>query len=138
MLNIDATFLVVFVIIWILVFVLNKVFFNPMRRIRDVRRGELDRNQGTARRALEEYDRTLERLEQSLREARSQADRTRESLSAEALKEKAKLLGDVGAEYRRNVEKAKEDLRTELQGLKRDMDSRVESLARKIEERLVS
>lgn len=138
MLNIDVTFLVVFVIVWILVFVLNKVFFNPMKRIRDVRRGELDRNQGTARRALEQYDRTLERLEQSLREARSQADRTRESLSAEALKEKAKLLEDVGAVYRRNVEKAKEDLRTELQGLKRDMDSRVESLARKIEERLVS
>ncbi len=138
MLNIDATFLIVFAIVWVLVFVLTRIFFNPIKRVRDARQAEIDKNEKAAGEALGQYDRTLERLEQSLREARTDADKLRDSLSSEALKEKARLLEELGAEYRRNVEKAKEDLRRELQGLKRDMDSRVESIARKIEERLVS
>ena len=138
MLNIDATFLIVFVVVWILVFVLSKVFFGPLRKVRDARKAVLDGNAEAARAALEQYDRTLTGLEQSLRDARAAADRTRESLSAEALKQKAQLLEELGAEYRRNVEQAKDELRAELQGLEREMDSKVEAIARQIEERLTS
>ncbi len=138
MLNIDATFLIVFAVVWILVFVLTRVFFNPIRKVRDARKAVLDGNAEAARAALEQYDQTLARLEQSLRDARASADRTRESLSAEALKQKTKLLEELGLEYRRNVEQAKDELRAELQGLERDMDTRVESIARQIEERLIS
>jgi len=137
MLEVSLNFLVVFFILWILVFVLNKIFFGPVRRIRDQRRDELKRNRESARRALEKYDRTVEQLEQALKAARAQAEQERESLSAAALQEKAQWLGDLGAEHRRNVDKAKEDLGRALTGLKQDMDSQVETIARKIEERLL-
>lgn len=137
MLNVDGSFIVVFFIVWILVLVLNKVFFSPLKRIRDKRQALLRENRESARRALETYDQTVLQIDQSLKTARARAEQVRESLSAEAVKEKARLLEELNAEYRRNVEQAKNDLNQEVQNLKKEMDSRVETISEKIEERLL-
>jgi F0F1-type ATP synthase membrane subunit b/b' len=137
MLNVDASFIVVFFIVWILVLVLGKVFFAPLKRIRDKRQAVLRENRESARRTLETYDQTVQHVDQSLKAARTQAEQIRDSLSAEALKEKARLLEELNAEFRQNVDRAKNDLNQEVQTLKKEMDSRVEAISEKIEERLL-
>jgi len=106
MIEVSLNFLVVFAILWILMFVLNKVFFGPLWKIRERRRAVRDGDRDAARKALETYDRTIERLEQSLKAARLESEALRENLGAEALREKARLLDELNAEYRRNVDKA--------------------------------
>jgi len=138
MLNIDASFLVVFAIVWILAFILKKIFFGPVKAVRNKRQEALARDREAARLALENFDRTVAGLEQSLKTARTQAEAEREALGAAALQEKSRLLGELGAESRRNVDQAKEELGRASAGLKRDMDLEVEAISRKIEERLLS
>lgn len=138
MLQISGGFLTIFFLVWVLLFALNRVFFSRVKRIRDRRSMGLKRYRETAEQALEAYDRAVRSVEQSLREARAEAERIRESLGAEALREKAKLLEELGAEYRRNVAAAKEELRQKLLSLEKDMDRRVDGIAEKIEERLLS
>ncbi|OGD25380.1 MAG: hypothetical protein A2Y56_15325, partial [Candidatus Aminicenantes bacterium RBG_13_63_10] len=91
MLNIDASFLVVFAIVWILAFILKKIFFGPVKAVRDKRQEALGRDREAARLALENFDRTVAGLEQSLKTARTQAEAEREALSAAAFQEKARL-----------------------------------------------
>jgi len=137
MIQIDGSFLVIFAIVWILVFVLNRIFFGPIKRIRDKRQDTLRQDREAAAEALDSYGQTVQRVEQSLKAARAQAEQIRESLTAEALKEKGRLLEELNAEYRGTVEKAKADLQREMQGLRREMDSQVEAISEKIEERLL-
>jgi len=138
MIQIDGSFLVIIAIVWVLVFVLNRIFFGPIKRIRDKRQDTLRHDREAAAKALDSYGEVVQRVEQSLKSARAQAEQIRESLSAEALKEKGRLLEELNAENRVAVEKAKDDLQRELRGLKREMDSQVEAISEKIEERLLS
>ena len=137
MIQIDGSFLVIFAIVWILVFVLNRVFFGPIKGIRDKRQDTLRQDREAAGNALDAYGQIVQRVEQDLKAARAQAEQVRDSLSAEALREKGRFLEELNAEYRQTVEKAKDDLRREMEGLRREMDSQVEFLSEKIEERLV-
>lgn len=67
MLQIDATAIVVFAVVWILVLVLGRIFFKPMGRILDARAERIARDQAAASEALEAYGRDLRRIEEGLR-----------------------------------------------------------------------
>jgi F0F1-type ATP synthase membrane subunit b/b' len=135
MLSLDANFVVVFAIIWILVFVLSKLFFNPVRRMRDRRESDLLADRQARQQALGSYERSLADIETTLKEAKAAAESARSRLELEALKEKNRLLAEVSAECRRQVEQARADLeRTtrELQsGLARDASSLAEQIEKK-------
>ena len=53
MLSINGTAIVVFVVVWILVLVLTRIFFKPILRILDERSGRIARDKAAAAAALE-------------------------------------------------------------------------------------
>jgi F-type H+-transporting ATPase subunit b len=138
MLQIDATAIVVFAVVWVLVLVLGRIFFKPMGRILDARAGRIARDQAAASEALEAYDRDLRRIEEGLKEARAAADGIREKAELEALKEKSRLVREVQAEGRAEVEKAKEELARQVEALKAELESRAGEFAEKIEKRIMN
>jgi F-type H+-transporting ATPase subunit b len=137
MLSINGTAIVIFLIVWVLVLVLTRVFFKPVMRILDERSGRIARDKAAADEALEAADRDLRRVEEALKEARAAADAIRDKAETEALKEKSRLVREVQAEGRAEVEKAKEELHQEMAVLKRDLDKRTEEIAKSIEKRIL-
>jgi len=137
MLQIDATALVVFAIVWILVIVLTRVFFKPILRILDERAARIARDKAGADGALKAYEDDLKRIEEGLKEARAAADGIRSAAETEALKDKSRLVREVQAEGRAEVEKAKAELRRETETLKSDLDKRTEEIAATIEKRVL-
>jgi F-type H+-transporting ATPase subunit b len=137
MLSIDASAIVIFVLVWVLVLVLGKLFFKPITRILDERAGRIARDQAAASEALEAYDRDLRRIEESLKEARAAADGIRERAELEALKEKSRLVREVQAEGRAEVERAKEELARQVETLKAELEARSGEFAEKIEKRIL-
>jgi F0F1-type ATP synthase membrane subunit b/b' len=138
MLSLDANFVVVFLIVWILVFALSKLFFNPVRRVRDSRdKGIMDKHQAYEK-ALEAYEKTLQDIEVALKQARAAAESIRDSLEAEALKEKNRLLAEIGAEYRSQVDQARASLDETVKNLKGKLELDASSLAEKIEKKFLN
>ena len=137
MLSIDASAIVIFILVWVLVLVLGKLFFKPITRILDERAGRIARDQAAASEALEAYDRDLRRIEDSLKEARAAADGIRERAELEALKEKSRLVREVQAEGRAEVERAKEELARQVEALKAELEARSGEFAEKIEKRIL-
>jgi len=137
MLQIDATALVVFAIVWILVIVLTRVFFKPILRILDERAARIARDKAGADGALKAYEDDLKRIEEGLKEARAAADGIRAAAETEALKDKSRLVREVQAEGRAEIEKAKAELRRETETLKSDLDKRTEEIAATIEKRVL-
>jgi F-type H+-transporting ATPase subunit b len=138
MLEIDATVFVTFALVWILVLVLTKVFFRPLRKVMDEREDKLRGDLSRAQSALDESARRLHQVEESLRAARREAEDIRDKFELEALKEKTKLLAEAGAAAKAEIDSARAAFEAEVARLKEELRAQAGPLAAKIEEKILS
>jgi F-type H+-transporting ATPase subunit b len=137
MLSINATALVVFAVVWILVLVLTRIFFKPILRVLDERAARIAKDKEAAESARKASEADLKRIEDGLKEARASAAAIRNTAETEALKDKSRLVREVQAEGRAEVEKAKAELAREIETLKKDLDKHTEEIAETIEKRIL-
>ena len=137
MLSIDASFIAVFLIVWILVAVLSKVFFKPVMKLISERNARIKADVDGARNALTVAEQDLQEIEARLKAARADAAMIREAAEAEGLKDKDRMLAELGEDCRAQVLKAKQELERESARLKEELQSQTELLSEKIEERLL-
>ena len=138
MLSLDANLVIVFAVVWILVFVLSKLFFNPVRRVRDQRESGIKADRQARQQALDSHEKSLAEIEASLKDAKAAAESARSLLEQEALREKNKLLAEVSAECRRQVEQARADLERVTRELQGGLERDASNLAERIEKKLLS
>ncbi|MGB9894159.1 MAG: ATP synthase F0 subunit B [Candidatus Saccharicenans sp.] len=137
MLQIDLTFVVVFILIWVLVIILTRVFFKPLLEIRSKRKKILEDNERAYKQALKDYEDHLNRIETSLKEARQESELIKEKIVTEALNEKSRLVSEIQTEVRGQVAAAQEELSLQTEKLKAELDQKVEDLAKKLEEKVL-
>ncbi len=133
----DATVIVTFVLVWVLVLILSRVFFKPVGRILAERQARLDQAKAETDRALAAAQEDLQRIEDRMKEARAASDAIWDQAESESLKEKSRIVQDLQAETRAQVEKARRDLEHEVERLKKELDAQTERLAGDIERRIL-
>lgn len=137
MLDLDISLFVVFAIVWILLFVLKKIFFNPLQKVRAERDALINQNKSAAAKSQEDYERTLSEIEEKMKKARLDAMATRNTLEKEAQQKRDELIADVSKESKKMVEKGKSDLNDQMKILFEEMEAKSEVLAKNIEKRLL-
>lgn len=137
MLSLNATVLVVFAIVWILVLILTRIFFKPILRILDERAARIAKDKDAAENARQSYEADLKRIEEGLKEARAAAEAIRNNAETEALKDKSRLVREVQAEGRAEVEKAKAELARQTEALKKELETRTAEIAESIEKKVL-
>ena len=138
MLSINFTFAVIFLLVWVLVLILSRVFFKPVGRMMEERGSRSRENKEAARKALDALTQDLRKIEESLKEAKAASDKIRESLEIEALKERTRLLSNLRAESRKQVEKAREEINIEIDRLKSELAGEVDRLSGEVERKVLS
>ncbi len=138
MLSLDGNVIIVFLVVWILLFVLTRLFFNPVRRVRNAREKVIGENKEAFENALKSYEEGARQVDQAIKVARVAAEDARASLAADAQTERSRLVAEVNAECRRQVEQAQADLRESVRELNRELESQAAALADKIEKKLVN
>ncbi|MFA9453036.1 MAG: hypothetical protein ACERK6_03900 [Candidatus Aminicenantaceae bacterium] len=138
MLQIDPSIILVIAIVWILVVVLTKTVFNPIRRVMRDRDEDIATDREAGNQAELEYESSLRKIEEDIKKARAAAYSIQDLLEKEALKEKEKLLAEVSRECRAQVNEAQQELQKQVQGLKFDLKQESARLAETIEEKLLS
>jgi F-type H+-transporting ATPase subunit b len=134
---IDATVIVVFALVWILVVILSRIFFKPILKVLDERAERIARDKAAAAESREATERDLRRVEEGLKEARAAADSIRSAAESEALKDKSRLVREVQAEGRAEVEKAKAELLREMDRLKKELEKQTAEIAGSIERKIL-
>lgn len=137
MLSIDVSLIVIFMIVWILVGVLSKVYYNPMRKIMSKRDTEIEKNKKASQEALERCETALQKIEQDMKSAKAAARSIREGLEKEALKEKERMLQEISQECRSQVQKAKKELDEQTKRLKKELEPQSTQLAERIEKKIL-
>lgn len=137
MLDIDISSVVIFAIIWILLFVLKKVFFNPMQKVRSERETLINQNKMAAAKSQEDYEETLSEIEEQIKKVRMDAVDSRNTFEKEAQEKREELIADVSKESKKMVEKGKADLEEQMKILFKEMEAKSETFAKNIEKRLL-
>lgn len=137
MLSIDMSLIVIFVIVWILVGVLSKVYYNPLRKIMSKRDSEIEQNKRASQEALERYETALQKIEQDMKSAKAAARSIKEGLEKGALKEKERMLQEISQECRSQVEMAKKELQEQTNRLKKELEPQSKQLAQRIEKKIL-
>ena len=137
MLQIDPSIIIVFVIVWILVVVLTKTVFNPIRNNMRERDSGIQADREAGEKAEQDHDANLRKIDEDIKKARASAYAIRDKLEKEAEQEKERLLAEVARECRVQVDEARQSLQKQVQDLKSDLKKESERLAEKIEERLL-
>ena len=138
MLQIDATAFIVFFIVWILFFVLSRVFWKPMIKVIRDRNAQIDGDGEASRKTGIAYEQGLQEIDQTLKSARLAAEKTRETLEVEALKEKSRMLTEASTMAKGEIEKARAALQEEISRLKQELKTETGRLADQIEKRLLN
>lgn len=137
MIDIDASFIAIFIIVWIMVFVLSRLFFNPLRKIMEEREAKVKGRQEAFQESTEVYEKTVCEIEERLKSARILSEQTKDNLKHEALKERERMLEEISTEYRSQVEKAQEKLEKQTTSLRKELGAEAMLLAEKIEQKLL-
>ena len=137
MLDFDISLFVVFAIVWILLFVLKKIYFNPMQKVRSERDALIKINKMAAEKSQEDYDQILSEIEDQIKKTRMDALTTRNTLEKDAQKKREELIAAVSRESKNQVEKSKAELEEQMKILFKEMEDKSEILAKKIEKRLL-
>ncbi len=137
MIDIDASFIAIFIIVWIMVFVLSRLFFNPLRKIIEEREAKVKGRQKAFQKSTEVYEKTVCEIEERLKSARILSEQTKDNLKHEALKERERMLEEISTEYRSQVEKAQEKLEKQTTSLRRELGAEAILLAERIEQKLL-
>jgi len=138
MLSINFTFAVIFLLVWVLVLILSRVFFKPVGRMMEERGSRSRENKEAARKALDALTQDLRKIEESLKEAKAASDKIQEALETEALRERSRLLSDLNTESRKQVEKAREEINGEIGRLKSELAGEVERLSGEVERKVLN
>ncbi|MCX7975288.1 MAG: hypothetical protein N3B16_12455 [Candidatus Aminicenantes bacterium] len=138
MLSINANLIVVFVFVWITIFILKKIFFDPLQRVRAKREMILAEERTAYEKATKEVEELAEKIEFQLKQARQEALARRQALEAEALQARSELIGQMQAEYRRQIAQARQELTELTRQLKGELEAEIEAIASKIEEKLLN
>ncbi len=138
MLQIDATFIVIFFVVWILVFILSRVFWKPMVKVVRDRESQVSGDKESFDKNTEACKLGLLEIDKTLASARAAAERARDDIEIEALKEKSRIITESGSLAREEIEKAKAVLQAEISRLKRELEIEAGRLADRIEQRLLN
>jgi F-type H+-transporting ATPase subunit b len=137
MIDIDASFIAIFIIVWIMVFSLSRLFFNPLRKIMEEREAKVKGRQEAFQESTEVYEKTVCEIEERLKSARILSEQTKDNLKHEALKKRELMLEEISTEYRSQVEKAQEKLEKQTTSLRRELGAEAILLAERIEQKLL-
>ncbi len=137
MLQIDVSLIVVFLIVWVLVFFLSRLFFNPLRKIMQERNDKIQGGSEARRKSTETYEQTVNEIEERLKSARALSQQVMKKIEREAAAERERLLAEISEESRHKVEEAKKQLEDQIIGLKRKLESDASDLAERMEHRLL-
>ena len=138
MLSVDATAIVVLIFIWILLAVLTKVFFNPVRKVMSERDAEIRQNLDAVSESTAEYEQTLQNIETEVKQTRSIALKTQQQFEQDAIKEKERMLTEISQECRVKVDEARSELTRQVKDLEEELRAQSDLLAEKIERRLLN
>lgn len=136
MISLDWTLILQFINFIVLLYLLNRILFQPLRAVMDKRRETIDGSHARARDLQADIDDKMNRYQQQLSEAKKQANDERAQIRKLAVEEGSKMIATAqsnsGARMAQIRERVGEESARASQTLKKESTSLAQQIATKI------
>ncbi len=136
-LSIDGSFLFIFVSILILIFVLNRTLFKPINRVLEERERLGAGRMTEAKQLLARYEERLNRYEEQLRGARSEAYQHLESQHRESLTARQQMIAQVKAETAEQIAAAQDEIAKQSEAARQNLENEARAMAATISSQIL-
>jgi F-type H+-transporting ATPase subunit b len=118
-------------------FLLNKVFFQPVQRVLEERKRRVRESGTLSDQSKDVLSRRFAEYEQAVLEAHRKATHLKEQARNEAYEYRSKVLGEVKAEVRTELQRAEAELGENVSAVKRDLEGQIPQFARALASKLL-
>ena len=133
----DASIILHMLLIFVMVWILNKTLFKPINRILEERDKKTVGRSGEAHDILSRVDEGLTRYERTLREARAESYRLTEQQRAEAMKLRQQKLAELRDEIAQQIAEEKESIAAQVEAARRSLQVDAQVLAGQISSQIL-
>jgi len=134
MLNLDSSLFVVIALVWILMIVLNKIYFKPVKNVIDEREGKIAFESGKIDKMTQEIEEKTGRIENILREAKWDAAAVKEQIIRQGEEVREKIISDTREESKKNFAERMAELDREIAAAEEKLEQEIDHFSRKIKE----
>ncbi|MBD1399885.1 ATP synthase F0 subunit B [Pelovirga terrestris] len=136
MISLDWTLILQFINFMVLLYLLNRILFQPLRAVMDKRRETIDGSHARARDLQADIDDKMSRYQQQLAEAKKQANDERGQIRKLASEEESKMIAAAQSNAGARMDQIKEQVGQESarasQTLKKESTALAQQIATKI------
>ena len=137
LIDIDGTAVVQFALFLVLMFVANKLMFQPYLALRERRKAGIDGARAEAERMTAQADAKLADYEKQLAVARNRANEEGRKVRAEAVTHERDVTDKARATAQAAIDEAQAKMRTETEGARAQLMPQADALAKQIASKLL-
>ena len=134
MLELNFSFVVVFLLVWTLMAVLKRVFFGPVGKIIDEREARIKGDSEKLESLIGEIEEKTRRVENMVADARKESSRIREEWIRKGEEFRETLIENARDKSARQFDERMKQLGTEIAAAQKQLESEVAVFSRKIKE----
>jgi F-type H+-transporting ATPase subunit b len=137
LIDIDATAIVQFALFLILMFVANKLMFQPYLALRERRKAGIEGARAEAERMTAQADGKLAEYEKQVAVARNRANEEARKVRAEAVTHERDTTEAARATAQKSIDEAQAKMRTETEAARKQLLPQADALAKQIASKLL-
>ena len=137
MLNLDSSLLVIIALVWILMLILDRVYFKPVKDVIIKREGKISLESGQIEKMIQEIEEKTGRVENILSEAKWDAAALKEELIQEGEEIKEKIRIDTREESEQVFVKKMKELDREILAAREKLEKEIDLFSQKIREKFI-
>lgn len=134
MLELNFSFVFIFLLIWGLMFVLNRIYFRPVGRILDEREARVKGDSEKLDSLVREIEEKTRRVEVMIADARNESFRIREGWIRKGEEFRETLIENAREKSTRQFEEQMKRLETEIAAAQKQLESEVSVFSQRIKE----
>jgi F-type H+-transporting ATPase subunit b len=132
MISLDASIIPAIVIFLLLIFVLNRLLFNPLQKIQAERERRTSGLMGETRVKMDHQLELLDKYQATIKNARMEAYRQQEQVRSEAMQKRAEVLAKAKAAGEQMIRDSRASILSQVESAKQQLDLEAQELARGI------
>jgi F-type H+-transporting ATPase subunit b len=136
-LNIDGSFLFIFLAVFCLIFILNATLFRPINRVLDERERLSSGRMSEAQQMLARYEERVRRYEEQVRATRAECYQRLEAARRQALGARQEIIAQAKDETTRQIEAAKQEIAAQAGAARANLEREARLLAAQISSQIL-
>lgn len=137
MLDLDSSLFIVIALVWILMLILDRVYFRPVKNVINEREGKLALESEQIEKMTQEIEEKTGRIENILSEAKWDAAALKEELIQEGEEIKEKIRIDTREESKKIFADKMKELDREIIAAREKLEKDIDLFSRKIKEKFI-